>query len=65
MSPMQSILSKFEQSHDGARVARIASSVEAHNLELMLKENSISYHTRIHKHKKRGREFVITLLEVA
>ena len=60
-----SIMSKFEDTHDGFKVARIASSVEAHNLELMLKENNISYHTRIHKHKKRGREFIITLLEVA
>lgn len=65
MSLAPSIMSKFEETYDGFKVARIASSVEAHNLELMLKENNISYHTRIHKHKKRGREFVITLLEVA
>lgn len=60
-----SIMSKFEETYDGFKVARIANSVEAYNIELLLKEKGISYHTRIHKHKKRGREFVITLLEVA
>lgn len=55
---IQSILSKTKE-------IVVTSSVEVGEKERMLQEQGYSYHIRIRKHKKRGREFVITLLEAA
>lgn len=63
MWSMQSILNRFVPIHDGTRVAKVQSSTEAKLIEIVLEQNGHSYQTRIQKSKKKGREFVITLLE--
>jgi hypothetical protein len=58
-----SIQSKFTDEYEGFKAARVRTSLEANNLELMLKTENVSYRTKITKHKKRGREFLIMLVD--
>ena len=57
------IQNKFTDEYEGFKAARVQTSLEANNLELMLKVNNVSYRTKITKHKKRGREFIIMLVD--
>lgn len=57
------ILEKFREEYEGFKTARVPTSLEAHNLELLLKLEKISFRTKIVKHKKRGREFLIMLVD--
>jgi hypothetical protein len=59
-----SIQSKLTGDYEGLRAARFDNSVEAKNFETMMADARLSYRTKITKHKKRGREFVVMLLEV-
>jgi uncharacterized protein (UPF0276 family) len=56
------IQNRFTEEYEGFKAARVQTSLEANNLELMLKIENISYRTKITKHKKRGREFLIMLV---
>lgn len=58
-----SIQSKLIDSYEGLQAARFNNSVEAKNFEVMLADARLSYRTKITKHKKRGREFVVMVLE--
>jgi hypothetical protein len=64
MSLPSSLDSKFTQTFDGMRAARFVSASEAHNMESALRESGVSYKTKIVKHKRRGREFWVMLVEV-
>lgn len=64
MSLPSSLDSKFDLTYDGLRAARFVSASEAHNLETALREYGVSYKTKIVKHKRRGREFWVMLVEV-
>lgn len=64
MSLPLSLDSKFAQTFDGMRAARFVSASEAHNMETALREYGVSYRTKIVKHKRRGREFWVMLVEV-
>jgi hypothetical protein len=63
MSLPLSITNLFSETYDGFTAARFKSSSEAHNVETALKEAQQSYRTKIHKTKKRGREFIVMLVE--
>jgi hypothetical protein len=64
MSLPSSLDSKFTATFDGMRAARFVSASEAHNMESALRESGVSYKTKIVKHKRRGREFWVMLVEV-
>jgi hypothetical protein len=53
----------FTQQHEGFRAVRLRSAVEAVMVENALSQASRSYQTRITRSKKRGREFVVLLVE--
>lgn len=59
-----SIESLFKGEYNGLRAARFQSANEAHNLEVNLKTHGLSYQTKIIKNKRKGREFVVMLVEV-
>jgi len=63
MSLPLSITSLFNETHEGFVAARFRSSSEANNIGAALKEVQQSYRTKIHKSKKRGREFIVMLVE--
>lgn len=57
--------SKFTSSYDGFRAVVFNNSVEYHNFTIMLEDAGASFKTKITKHKKRGREFVVMLVSEA
>jgi hypothetical protein len=64
MSLPSSLDSKFTATFEGMRAVRFVSASEAHNMESALRECGVSYKTKIVKHKRRGREFWVMLVEV-
>jgi hypothetical protein len=65
MSLPLSIQNMFNETHNGIPAARFRSSMEAKNMEATLREHKHSFQTKINKSKKRGREFIVMLLEPA
>ena len=63
MSLPSSILSRFDEEDEGLKMARFTSASEAHNMETNLKWLNKSYKTKIVKHKRRGREFLVMIVE--
>jgi len=63
MSLPLSIQSRFNEEYEGLRMARFTSASEAHNMETNLKWLNKSYKTKIVKHKRRGREFLVMIVE--
>jgi hypothetical protein len=59
------IQDKFNTTYDGYPTAIFKTSVEYHNFTTMLSEAKASFRTKINKHKKRGREFLVMLVETA
>lgn len=55
----------FSETYNGIPAARFRSSMEAKNMEATLREHKRSFQTKINKSKKRGREFIVMLLEPA
>jgi hypothetical protein len=65
MSLPLSIQTRFDAEYDGFTAARFRSASEAHNMEASLREQKVSFQTKIIKNKKRGNEFVVMLVEKA
>jgi hypothetical protein len=65
MSLPLSIQSRLNSTYDGFRAAVFNNSAEYNNFATALQEAQVSFKTKITKHKKRGREFVIMLVETA
>lgn len=63
MSLPLSIQNLFKPDVLGGRAARVQSSIEAKNLEAMLRQHNYSFRTKIHKPKRRSPEYVVMLLE--
>ena len=63
MSLPLSIANRLNQTYDGFKAAIFTSSSEYHNFTTGLREAGASFKTKISKHKKRGREFVVMLVE--
>ncbi len=57
------IQNQFNDLYDGFIAARLKSVAETHSLEVGLRKNGCSYQTKIIKSKKRGREFVVMLVD--
>jgi hypothetical protein len=57
------IQNQFKETYDGFKAARFKSVVETHNLEIGLRKNGCSFQTKIIKSKKRGREFLVLLVD--
>lgn len=55
----------FTQTYEGFRAVKLRSASEAITLENELNRQRMSYQTKITRNKKRGREFVILLVEGA
>lgn len=55
----------FKDAYDGFPAVRFNNSMDASEFEARLKEKNVSYRTKIVKHKKRGREFVVMLVKGA
>lgn len=56
------MLSRFTGEYEGFASVRVRTATEAAVIELELRRLGISYQTKIGKHKKRGREFIIMLV---
>jgi hypothetical protein len=65
MSLPLSIANRLNATYDGFKAAIFTNSAEYHNFTLALSEAKASFRTKITKHKKRGREFVVMLVETA
>ena len=63
MSLPLSIENRLNTSYEGFKAAIFTNSAEYHNFTSALKEAGASFKTKIAKHKKRGREFVVMLVE--
>lgn len=63
MSLPLSIVNRLNQTYDGFKAAVFTNSAEYHNFTAGLREAGASFKTKISKHKKRGREFVVMLVE--
>ena len=63
MSLPLSILNRLNSSYDGFKAAVFTTASEYNNFTLALREAGASFRTKITKHKKRGREFVVMLVE--
>lgn len=63
MSLPLSIANRLNQTYDGFKAAVFVSSAEYHNFTSALKQAGASFKTKINKHKKRGREFIVMLVE--
>jgi hypothetical protein len=63
MSLPLSILNRLNTTYDGFRAAVFTTSSEYNNFTAGLREAGASFCTKITKHKKRGREFVVMLVE--
>lgn len=57
------LIDRFTQIYNGFPAAVFNNSLEYNNFTAMLKMESISFKTKIVKHKRRGREFVVMLVE--
>jgi hypothetical protein len=60
-----SIANRLNATYDGFKAAIFTNSAEYNNFTLALSEAKASFRTKITKHKKRGREFVVMLVETA
>lgn len=63
MSLPSTITMQFKDTYDGFPAARFNNSCEASNFEAALRLENVSFRTKIVKHKRRGREFVVMLVE--
>lgn len=63
MSLPLSITNRLDKSYEGFRAAVFTTSSEYNNFTSALREAGASFKTKITKHKKRGREFVVMLVE--
>ena len=62
--PLPSSIEKmFDSTYNDFKAARLHSSMECNNLQLMLKDAGVSFDTKIIKHKKRGRQFIVMLVD--
>lgn len=57
-----SIEKLFDSTYNEFRAARLPSALECNNLQATLREANISFDTKIVKHKKRGRQFIVMLV---
>jgi hypothetical protein len=57
-----SIANRLNSTYDGFKAAIFTTSSEYNNFTLALKEAGASFKTKISKHKKRGREFVVMVV---
>ena len=62
MSLPSSIANRLNSTYDGFKAAIFTTSSEYNNFTLALKEAGASFKTKISKHKKRGREFVVMVV---
>lgn len=62
MSLPLNLQNKFNTTYDGFPTAIFTNSVEYNNFTTMLSEAKTSFKTKINKHKKRGREFLVMLV---
>ena len=58
-----SIETMFNSTYDEFRAVRVDSVMQCNNIQLMLREAKVSFATKIVKHKKRGKEFIVMLLD--
>ena len=56
------MLDRFDQHYDEYPAAVFNNAAEFNNFGLQLRVNGLSYKTKIVKHKKRGRKFIVMLL---
>lgn len=63
MSLPWQIQSRLTSEYNGIPSARFDNSLEAHNFQAQLKELGVSHQTKIRKHKRHGREFVVMVLD--
>jgi hypothetical protein len=63
MSLPLSIVNRLDKSYEGFQAAVFTTSSEYNNFTSALREAGASFKTKITKHKKRGREFVVMLVE--
>lgn len=52
----------FNSTYNELPAARFQSSMQCNNLQVMLREAGVSFTTKIIKHKKRGKEFIVMLV---
>jgi len=57
-----SIANRLNSTYDGFKAAIFTTSSEYNNFTLALKEAGASFKTKISKHKRRGREFVVMVV---
>ena len=62
MSLPLSIANRLNSTYDGFKAAIFTTSSEYNNFTLALKEAGSSFKTKLSKHKKRGREFVVMVV---
>jgi hypothetical protein len=55
----------FDSTYNDLPAAKLQSSMQCNNLQVMLREAGVSFMTKIVKHKKRGKEFIVMLVEQA
>lgn len=53
----------FPETYDGFQAARVTSVLQCADLESTLRCMNMSYKTKIIKSKKRGREFIVMIVE--
>jgi hypothetical protein len=53
----------FNSTYNELPAARFQSLMQCNNLQVMLKEAGLSFMTKIVKNKKRGKEFIVMLVE--
>lgn len=58
-----SIETMFNATYNEMPAARFQSSMQCNNLQVMLKDAGLSFMTKIVKNKKRGKEFIVMLVE--
>jgi hypothetical protein len=63
MSLPLSITNRLNTTYEGFQAAVFVTSSEYNNFTAALREAGASFRTKISKHKKRGREFVVMLVE--
>ena len=63
MQPTKTLDEVFTQEYEGFKAARFRSAVDVVALENVLRTAELSYQVKILRSKKRGREFIVMLLE--
>lgn len=58
-----SITTMFDSTYNDLPAAKFKSSVQCNNFQSMLTDWGASFTTKIVKHKKRGKEYIVMLLE--